>query len=183
MTASGHDHERHERNRLPPRARRAFDLGLRRRAATDVDDELEFHVEMRIEHLVARGWTRADAEAEARRRFGPSWDDAVRQLHRSGHQREDRIAMRERLGSLWYDVRHAVRGLRRDARYTLAVVLTLALGIDGYASLMARTTMRPTTSRSGAAYGSGRTSTWSTNDTIVVVAPRPRASVSMTASV
>lgn len=123
---------------LPPRVRRAFHLDLRRRGRTEaeVDDELRFHLEMRIERLVARGWSRADAEEEARRRFGPSWDDAIRQLHRQGHQRENRIAMRERLASLWYDVRHSVRALRRDVRYSLAVVLTLALGLGATTTIV-----------------------------------------------
>jgi predicted permease len=123
---------------LPPRVRRAFHLDVHRRGRTeaDVDDELRFHLEQRIERLVARGWSRAEAEDEARRRFGPSWDDAIRQLHRQGHQRENRIAMRERLGSLWYDLRHSVRALRRDARYTLAVVLTLALGLGATTTIV-----------------------------------------------
>lgn len=123
---------------LPPRVRRAFHLGVRRRGRTeaDVDDELRFHLEQHVERLVARGWSRAAAEEEARRRFGASWDDAVRQLHRQGRQRENRIAMRERLGSLWYDLRHSVRALRRDAKYTLAVVLTLALGLGATTTIV-----------------------------------------------
>src|SRR5215217_4576479 len=123
---------------LPPRVRRAFHLDVRRRGRTeaDVDDELRFHIEQRIERLVARGWSRAEAEEEARRRFGPSWNDAVRQLHRQGHQREHRLAMRERLGSILLDVRHAVRSLRRDSRYTLGVVLTLALGLGAATTIV-----------------------------------------------
>src|SRR5215212_3894774 len=100
---------------LRPRVRRAFRLAIRRpdRTESDVDDELRFHVAMRVEQLVARGWPRPDAEAEARRRFGASWDDAVRHLHRSGHAREERLDMRERIDSLLNDVRLAVRGLLR----------------------------------------------------------------------
>ena len=40
------------------------------RLAREVDEELRFHIEGRIDELVASGWRRADAEAEARRRFG-----------------------------------------------------------------------------------------------------------------
>jgi len=36
----------------------------------DVDEELRFHLEGRIEDLMARGMSREQAEAEARRRFG-----------------------------------------------------------------------------------------------------------------
>ena len=116
---------------LPPRVRHAFRLAVRRRAWTDadVDAELRLHVELRVEQLVAIGWSRPDAEVEARRRFGPSWDDAVRHLHRSGHAREERLAMRERLDSLWHDVRYTVRSLGRAPRFVTAAVLTLGLGL------------------------------------------------------
>lgn len=123
---------------LPPRVRRAFRLAVRRpaRTAGEVDEELAFHVEQRVAQLVARGWSARDAEAEARRRFGMPWDDVVRQLHHEGHHREERLAMRERLGSLLYDVRHALRALARDRRYTLGVVLTLALGLGAATTIV-----------------------------------------------
>jgi predicted permease len=116
---------------LRPRVPRAFRLAVRRKEWTraDVDAELRLHVDLRVEQLVARGWDRADAEAEARRRFGSSWDETVRNLHRSGRAREERLAMRERLDSLWYDFRFALRGLRRAPRFAAAAVLTLALGL------------------------------------------------------
>ncbi|MFL5617232.1 MAG: ADOP family duplicated permease [Gemmatimonadaceae bacterium] len=116
---------------LRPRVRRAFRLAVRRADWTeaDVDAELRFHIELRVEQLVASGWTRADAEAEARRRFGPSWDEAVRHLHRSGRAREERLAMHERFDSLWRDVRYSLRGLRRSPRFAVAAILTLALGL------------------------------------------------------
>jgi predicted permease len=116
---------------LRPRVPRAFRLAVRRSEWTraDVDSELNLHVELRIEQLVALGWTRADAELEARRRFGPSWNDTVRDLHHSGHAREERLAMRERLDSLWQDARFALRALGRAPRFVAAAVLTLALGL------------------------------------------------------
>jgi predicted permease len=116
---------------LRPRVRRAFRLAVHRADWTEseVDEELRFHVAMRVEQLVAAGWAPADAEAEARRRFGPSWDAAVRHLHRSGRAREEQLAMHERLGAVWHDVRYALRGLRRAPRFVAAVVLTLGLGI------------------------------------------------------
>lgn len=133
---------------LRPRVRRAFRLAVRRPAwtAADVDAELRMHVELRTEQLVARGWAPADAEAEARRRFGPSWDEAVQHLHRSGHAREKRLAMRERFDAFWHDLRYALRGLRRAPRFAAAAVLTLALGLGATTvifSLVDHVVLRP----------------------------------------
>ena len=50
--------------------RRVFSLPLARRARSDVDEELRFHLEERVEELVARGLSREEAEREARTRFG-----------------------------------------------------------------------------------------------------------------
>ena len=51
-------------------ARRAFRLGADTSTRADLDAELRFHIEGRIEELMRSGMSRADAEAEARRRFG-----------------------------------------------------------------------------------------------------------------
>jgi putative ABC transport system permease protein len=40
------------------------------RLAREVDDELRFHIEGRVEELVAHGWSRDAAAVEAGRRFG-----------------------------------------------------------------------------------------------------------------
>ena len=96
---------------LPPSVRRAFRLAARRRDRTEavVDAVIAFHVEMRVEQLVARGWARDDAEREARQRFARGtgeWERAVAGLHGAGHTREERLAMRDRLDALRHDVRH-----------------------------------------------------------------------------
>ena len=123
---------------LRPRIRRLFRLAIRRpdRTESDVDAELRLHLDLRTEQLVASGWTRSDAEVEARRRFGPSWDDAVHHLHRSGRAREERLAMHERIESLWRDVRYSLRGLRRTPRFTATAVLTLALGLGSTTAIV-----------------------------------------------
>jgi predicted permease len=116
---------------IRPRIRRAFRLALRRRDLTDaeIDEELRFHIDMRVAQLVARGLTPQEAVEDARSRFGRSWDDAVDRLHEAGHLREERLAMRERLDAWWHDVRYAARTLVRQRGFALVVTATFALGI------------------------------------------------------
>ena len=40
------------------------------RVAREVDDELAFHLDMRVQRLVGEGWTPEAAHAEALRQFG-----------------------------------------------------------------------------------------------------------------
>ena len=70
---------------LPPRIRRALrlPLGPRRRVETETDDEIRFHLAARADALVATGLTRAEAEAEALRRFG-ALDEVRPQLLAAG---------------------------------------------------------------------------------------------------
>ena len=57
------------RREEPSLMRRVFRLPeSRARARRALDDELLFHLEGRIDELVAQGMSRPDAEAEARRR-------------------------------------------------------------------------------------------------------------------
>ena len=122
---------------IRPRIRRAFRLALRRRDLTDaeIDDELRFHIEMRVAQLIARGQTPSEAAAEARTRFGQSWDEAIGRIHEAGNQREDRLAMRERLDGLWHDVRYAARTLVRQRGFAVVVAVTFALGIGANATM------------------------------------------------
>ena len=100
-----------------------------------MDAELAYHLELRVEQLMARGLTREQAQADARRRFGDSWDDAVRQIQHAGNRREEKRHMRERLENLWSDVTYATRRLARQPGFSLIVVLTFALGIGANATI------------------------------------------------
>jgi predicted permease len=109
--------------------KRIFRLPFSRdRMRRDVDVELDFHLEGRIEELVAGGMAREDAEREARSRFG-NRELVEAEMERIDLMAHKRRALRERFGAVWRDVRYAVRGLTRRPLYAAAVIVTLALAI------------------------------------------------------
>ena len=114
---------------VEPGARRIFRLPVGTgRVAGDVNDELRFHIEERIDELVGRGLSREDAEREVARRFGNL--DAVREeCVMITDETRRRRARGEWMEGAWRDLRQAARGLRARPGFTTVVVLTLALAI------------------------------------------------------
>ena len=100
----------------------------------DLDDELRDHVESAIEALVARGMTPEAARDEALRRFGDvsKVRAEVRRLDARHQRRASRIGMLE---TLLYDLRHAVRGLRRSPAFAITASLSIALGVAANATV------------------------------------------------
>jgi putative ABC transport system permease protein len=110
-----------------PRWRRYLRF-FRRDVQADIDDELRFHFEARIDELVAQGESAESARAQALAEFGD-----VGAVRRGLQSIGDRIAQRERrlewLGGWTQDIGYAVRSLRRAPAMTATVVVTLALGL------------------------------------------------------
>ena len=101
-------------------ANRFLNLFRSRRLQRDLEAEIQFHLELRIRRNLCDGMSRAEAEADARRRFGN-----VARI--TEDMREARVMTW--LESLVQDLRYGCRSLSRDRLSTAAVVAMLALGV------------------------------------------------------
>ena len=90
------------------------------RHRNELDEELEFHIEKRIEDNLAGGIVREEAERDARLRFG----NVTLEKERT----RDASIVRW-LDSMAQDLRYAVRALRNSAGVSALVIAALALGI------------------------------------------------------
>jgi len=110
----------------------------RQKMESEMGDELRFHLEARADDLVAeQGVSREEALRRARIEFGSidKYSEVIREsrgLHCSD--------------TLWRNTRYALRQFIRNPGFTLAAVLTLALGIGantGFFSLYYQTHLSP----------------------------------------
>ncbi|HTI65327.1 MAG TPA: ABC transporter permease, partial [Gemmatimonadaceae bacterium] len=91
-----------------------------RRVESDLRDELQSHIDMRTELLIARGASPRAARLEALRQFGN------RTLVQEEARRQELLP---RLESVVQDLQYGVRLLRRNPGFTAIALLTLGLGI------------------------------------------------------
>ena len=95
--------------------------------AADVKDELRFHLEAKIDDLIAQGLTPEAAHQEAERQFGD-----VRALQQIGICIGEKMERRKRLEDYWsdslQDVRYAMRTLGRDPGFAIISIVILSVG-------------------------------------------------------
>src|SRR5688572_22460765 len=101
---------------------------LRADPRRDVDDEVEFHLSMRIDEYEQAGLSAAEAREEAMRRFG-NVSEVLGECHEIGRQRAERGRRSWRWQSFTQDVRVGLRGLAANRGFALGVILTMAIGI------------------------------------------------------
>lgn len=103
---------------------RFTEAGLRR----DLDDEIAFHIESRVDALVAAGADPRDAREQAEREYGDV-AASFRELYHVDRRRMARHRREEIMHSFVEDLRFAARGLARRPALTGVIVAVLTIGI------------------------------------------------------
>jgi putative ABC transport system permease protein len=98
------------------------------RVQAEIDEEIEGHLQMRIEELQARGIPIEDARREAVRRFG-NIESTRRYCRNQDERRESAVQRTLTLQDLGQDITISLRSLARAPILTLTILLTVGLGI------------------------------------------------------
>ncbi len=97
----------------------------------EIQSELGFHIEQRVDRLVAEGLNRQEAESKVRRQFG-----SVAAARKECRRQLQPVRRREYLGAPGRLVRHATASLRRAPAYTLTIILLATLGLGLTSSVL-----------------------------------------------
>jgi predicted permease len=93
----------------------------------DVQAELGFHIDCKIEDLIAQGWSREAARTEAERQFG-----SIRVVQQAGERIGEHMERRRRLHEYYaewlQDARYTLRTLRNNPGFASVAILVLAIG-------------------------------------------------------
>ncbi len=109
--------------------RTRFPLRLGRPSVDEeVDAELEFHLAMRRRELMAQGMTASQARQAALDKFG-DLRRARRECRVIGHQREQRMRLRQYVSELRQDAAFSIRQILATPAFSVVAIATLALGI------------------------------------------------------
>lgn len=113
-----------------------FRKPLREHVTRDVDEEIRFHLDQRIEDLVAAGLSASQARDRALSEFGDP-NQAVRSLRRESGRTERNMRLSEHISDFRRDLRHAFRSLGKTPGLTATIVSTVGLGLGATTAIFA----------------------------------------------
>jgi putative ABC transport system permease protein len=115
-------------------ARRPFWFLRRRTVASDVDEELRLHLDMRVAELMAEGHNEHDARRTALQQFGDV--DATRRYCRQQDEAKETVTQRTLLwADVLQDLRIGARSLLRSPVLALTIMATVGIGLGATAAI------------------------------------------------
>jgi putative ABC transport system permease protein len=114
--------------------RKAFWYLRRRNVTSEVDEELNAHLEMRVDELVASGMTPDEARREAIRQFG-DLESTRRYCREQDETRENAMQRTLTIQDLAQDLRIGIRSLLRVPLLTATIIATVGIGMGATAAI------------------------------------------------